>query len=96
MFGLGLGEILVILFIALIFIGPKKLPGLARGLGKGIREFQNAAKGITDSVNEPMKEVKDQIQQTKDQMNPLKDFIAEDGDVSPDHNTAQDKNQTPS
>ena len=52
MFGLGIGEIVVILFIALIFIGPKKLPGLAKGLGKGIREFQNAAKGITDTINE--------------------------------------------
>jgi TatA/E family protein of Tat protein translocase len=93
MFGLGLGEVLVILFIALIFIGPKKLPGLARGLGKGIREFQNAAKGITDSVSEPVREVKDQIQQTKDQINPLKDVIAEDGDVSPDHGTTQDKTE---
>lgn len=53
MFGLGVGEIAIILFVALIFIGPKKLPGLARGLGKGIREFQNAAKGITDVVNNP-------------------------------------------
>lgn len=63
MFGLGVGEILIILVIALIFIGPKKLPELAKGLGKGIREFQNAAKGITDSINldnEPQKTTKDQ------------------------------------
>ena len=53
MFGLGVGEVAIILFVALIFIGPKKLPGLAKGLGKGIREFQNAAKGITDVVNNP-------------------------------------------
>lgn len=53
MFGLGITEIAIILFIALIFIGPKKLPELARGLGKGIREFQNAAKGIQESINNP-------------------------------------------
>lgn len=46
MFGLGAGEIIIVLAIALIFIGPKKLPGLAKGLGKGLRDFQNAVKGI--------------------------------------------------
>jgi sec-independent protein translocase protein TatA len=50
MFGLGFGELLVIFLIALIFIGPKKLPELAKGLGKGIREFQNAAKGFGDEI----------------------------------------------
>jgi len=50
MFGLGFGELLIILVIALIFIGPKKLPELAEGLGKGIKEFQKAAKGFTDQV----------------------------------------------
>ncbi len=49
MFGLGAGEILIVLALALIFIGPKKLPGLAKGLGKGMREFQDAMKGITHS-----------------------------------------------
>lgn len=53
MFGLGFGEIAVILFVALIFIGPKKLPELARGLGKGIREFQNAARGLQDTIKNP-------------------------------------------
>ena len=48
MFGLGFGELVVIFLIALIFIGPKKLPELAKGLGKGIREFQDAAKGLGD------------------------------------------------
>jgi sec-independent protein translocase protein TatA len=50
MFGLGFGELVVIFLIALIFIGPKKLPELAKGLGKGIREFQNAAKGFGDQL----------------------------------------------
>jgi len=50
MFGLGFGELILIFLIALIFIGPKKLPELAKGLGKGLREFQNAAKGFGDQL----------------------------------------------
>ncbi len=52
MFGLGFGELILIFLIALIFIGPKKLPELAKGLGHGIREFQKAAKGLTDQLQE--------------------------------------------
>jgi TatA/E family protein of Tat protein translocase len=52
MFGLGFGELVLVLLIALIFIGPKKLPELAKGLGQGIREFQKAAKGFTDSFQD--------------------------------------------
>ena len=55
MFGLGIGEIVVILVIALVFIGPKKLPELARGLGKGIREFNKAKNELMDEVNRPEK-----------------------------------------
>lgn len=66
MFGLGIGEILIILVIALIFIGPKKLPELAKGLGKGLREFQNAAKGITSTVQEPIEQIKDDIKEPFD------------------------------
>ena len=54
MFGLGAGEILVILVIALIFIGPKKLPDLAKNLGKTFREFQNAMKGINTTIHSPL------------------------------------------
>ena len=53
MFGLGIGEIVIILFVALIFIGPKKLPELAKGLGKGFREFQNAANGLKETIQNP-------------------------------------------
>ena len=52
MFGLGGGELLLLAFIALIFIGPKKLPELAKGLGKGIREFQKAKDDIVSEVVE--------------------------------------------
>ncbi len=53
MFGLGGGELLLIFFLALIFIGPKKLPELAKSLGKSIREFQKAKDELIHQVNTP-------------------------------------------
>jgi TatA/E family protein of Tat protein translocase len=50
MFGLGAGEILLIGVIALLFIGPKKLPELARAFGKSIREFQEAKDDVVEKI----------------------------------------------
>ncbi len=50
MFGLGAGEILLIGIIALLFIGPKKLPELARAFGKSIREFQDAKDEVVEKI----------------------------------------------
>jgi TatA/E family protein of Tat protein translocase len=50
MFGLGFGELLIILIMALLFVGPKKLPELARGLGKAIGEFQKATKAFSQEI----------------------------------------------
>ena len=46
MFGIGFNEILIILIIALLVIGPKKLPEIARALGKGYREFRKSFEDI--------------------------------------------------
>ena len=54
MFGnLGTGEIILILLIVLIFFGAKKIPELAQGLGKGLREFRKAARDIQEEVEKP-------------------------------------------
>jgi TatA/E family protein of Tat protein translocase len=57
MFGIGTTELLVILFIILLVFGAKKLPELAQGLGKGIREFKKASNEIQDELdlNKPIK-----------------------------------------
>lgn len=51
MFGIGMTELLLILVVALIFIGPKKLPELAKSLGKGFAEFKRATQDFKESVD---------------------------------------------
>ncbi|MBI3302024.1 MAG: twin-arginine translocase TatA/TatE family subunit [Deltaproteobacteria bacterium] len=50
MFGLGVGELLIILVIVLIIFGAGKLPEIGEGLGKGIRNFRKAVKS-PDSID---------------------------------------------
>lgn len=64
MFGMGMTELLVILAVALLVLGPKRLPDLASGLGKAIREFRKATRDLSDqmevddSIRKPMLELK--------------------------------------
>jgi len=51
MFGMGMPEIILILAVGLIVIGPKKLPELAKSLGKGIVEFKRATQDFRDTIN---------------------------------------------
>ncbi len=51
MFGLGGQELLLILFVVLLFFGPSKLPELAKGLGKGMREFKKAQADLEHEFN---------------------------------------------
>jgi Tat protein translocase TatB subunit len=60
MFGIGFPELILILAIALIVVGPSKLPELARALGRGIAEFRKAANEIKDSL-----ELDDTVQEIK-------------------------------
>ena len=48
MFGLGAGEVFLICVLGLIFVGPKKIPELARSLGKGVRAFQGAKDEVVE------------------------------------------------
>ena len=54
--GIGGPELMMIMFIVLLLFGPKKLPELARGLGKSVREFKKATSGLEDEVRKAMEE----------------------------------------
>jgi Tat protein translocase TatB subunit len=63
-FDIGFQELLVILVIALIAVGPSKLPDLARALGRGISEVRKATNEIKDTLeqDETVKEIKKEFQ----------------------------------
>ncbi len=63
MFGIGLPELIIIMVIALIVIGPSKLPELARALGKGMAEFRKATQEIKDSldIDEEIQDIKNDL-----------------------------------
>lgn len=49
--GLGGWEIMIILLVVLVFFGANKIPEIARGMGRGIREFKDATKEIKDEID---------------------------------------------
>ncbi len=53
---MGGGSIILIILVILLLFGAKRIPELARGLGKGIREFKDATKDIQDDLEEGLKE----------------------------------------
>ena len=54
---LGTTEIHLIVLVILIFFGAKKIPELAQGLGKGIREFKKATREVQDDVTSEVKKL---------------------------------------
>ena len=55
-FGLGGYEVIVVVFVVLLLFGGKKIPELMRGLGKGIKEFNNARATIEGEIKQGMRD----------------------------------------
>lgn len=56
MLGLGAPELIVILIVALVIFGPKKLPELGKSLGQGIREFRRGTSGLKEELESSFKD----------------------------------------
>ena len=85
MFGLGMPEILLILAIALIVIGPQKLPEVAKTLGKAMGEFKRSTQDLKNSID-----IETTVNEVKPNKKKLKDIIKDIGsqDPEPEQNSA--------
>jgi TatA/E family protein of Tat protein translocase len=70
MFGIGMPEMLVILALALIVIGPKKLPDLAKSLGRAMREFKKATNELKETI-----QLEGELTEVKDTLNGISDDV---------------------
>jgi TatA/E family protein of Tat protein translocase len=78
MFGIGMPELLLILGLALIVLGPKKLPELARTLGKGLAEFRRATEELKEEFKQMEHEVEDSSSSATIKDDPILEKPAED------------------
>jgi len=63
---LGPWEIVLVVLVIIILFGGKKIPELARGLGKALKEFRKTTKDLKDEVNSAAENVKSAVDETKE------------------------------
>ncbi len=85
MFGIGMPEMLVILALALIIIGPKKLPDLAKSLGRTMREFKKATSEFKETI-----QLEGELSEVKETFNDISSEVkdAVDLNLKPEKQTA--------
>ncbi len=96
MFNLGFFEIIFIVVIALIFIGPDKMPELAKNIGKMIRDLKKATNEVTDTFQREAHRMTDEKETLKTEIKNAVDlkFIAEDSSV-PTEKTSKTSSDEP-
>ncbi|MBE9543434.1 MAG: twin-arginine translocase subunit TatB, partial [Proteobacteria bacterium] len=89
MFGIGMPEMILILAIALIVIGPKKLPDLAKSLGRAMREFKKA----TNEFKETM-QIDDELSEVKKAFDDINEDVKKAVDLKPEFERKSEDNAT--
>lgn len=88
MFGIGMPELLLILGLALIILGPKKLPELAKALGKGMAEFRRATDELKEEFRQMEQDVDDSNRvataENKPQLETPAESVAADSNPAPE------------
>jgi Tat protein translocase TatB subunit len=92
--GIGMQEILIILVVALIVIGPKRLPDLAKTLGKGFAEFRKAADDLQETVRMDLqREKQEEFRQKYPDLVPEEDAAPEPGSSDTSDMSAREEEQ---
>ena len=81
MFGVGLPEMMIIAVVALLVIGPDKLPGVLRSIGKGLVQLKRATSDVRTTVQDEMNKIEDEIE-LKDVRESAQNFSNELGGVA--------------
>jgi Tat protein translocase TatB subunit len=92
MFNIGFQELIIIAIIALLIVGPKKLPDLAKSLGKSFGELRRAADGLTDDIKQTMKEDEKEEPQDDGLKNSLLMKKADDTETEAETQQPEEKN----
>lgn len=68
MFGLSFWEIGMILLVALVVLGPERLPRVARSLGRGLRQLRRASSDVRQAISGPLREVQEPLREIRDDL----------------------------
>ncbi len=92
MFGIGTSEILIILLIALLVLGPKEIPKMARTLGRGLREIERAK----DELKQSIEFEADDTHEKDSKDNTQSEFQAKKDEPKPSEKLDEEMNNLPS
>jgi len=88
---IGLPELIVILVVALLVLGPKRLPEVARSLGKGLAEFRKAARDVETQVRTAIAEAEREAERAEAAGSVAKGTLTKEGESASGGKPAEDK-----
>ncbi|TVQ93978.1 MAG: hypothetical protein EA393_01340 [Bacteroidetes bacterium] len=82
LFGISGGEIFIILLLILLFFGPKKIPEIARAMGKGINEIKKVQRDINAEINRYSDELETPVKQVKEDIEGFREGLNKAADIN--------------